>query len=117
MVGQSPWALRWLRCLVAIGLALWIHPALGATAESEEARIDNVKGTVVKVGSFGFGLVPDDDPGTRYAPTEPLADAFRSDGLRVRFSGELGDPSDTKGRRWGTPLNVTHIEVLDSSGS
>lgn len=107
------------RCLgwwLAIGLMLWAHPALDAMAESAADRIDNVTGTVVKVGSFGYGLVPDADPGTRYAPTEPLADSFQVDGLRVRFSGELGDPSDIQGRRWGTPLKVTHIEVLESSG-
>ena len=81
-------------------------------ASDGETVIENMAGTVTKVGNFGYGLIPDDDPGTRYAPTEPLAEDFQQDGLRVRFSGVLGDPSELRGRRWGTPLKVTHIELL-----
>lgn len=93
-----------------------------ALEDEESAEVlDRVTGQVVKVGNFGFGLVPDDAPGTRYAPVEPLAEDFQVDGLKVRFSGEVGDPDDIPGRgrggrRWGTPLTVTHIEKVDGDG-
>lgn len=103
-------ALLWLPCL---GIVAGDAPAHDADAEVLEL----VTGTVTKVGNFGYGLVPDAEPGTRYAPTEPLPESFQQDGLRVRFSGVVGDPDDVggRGRRWGTPLEVTHIELLDES--
>lgn len=88
---------------------------------TEDAALTDVEGTVTRVGNFGFGLVPDSEPGTRYAPTEPLDKEFQYDGLRVRFSGIVGDPDESGGRggwggrRWGTPLEVTHIEALAES--
>lgn len=96
------------------------EPAADENAEENETErevLELVPGTVTQVGNFGFGLVPDSDPGTRYAPTEPLPESFQSDGLRVRFSGVVGDPDEgggRGGRRWGTPLEVTHIEILDA---
>ena len=89
-----------------------------ATVEDEPVEIlTDVLGQVVKVGNIGFGLVPDDAPGTRYAPTEPLAEELQVDGLKVRFSGEVGDPDDIpgRGRRWGTPLKVTAIEKVEDA--
>lgn len=122
-----------LRSLLRTGLALaltflftlcLVSPASGLGAAGDdaagEAVLENVTGTVTKVGNFGFGLVPDDEPGTRYAPTEPLGEEFQHDGLRVRFSGVVGDPDESAGRggrRWGTPFEVTHIEALDEPDS
>lgn len=87
------------------------------TSEATEAEdvLKDVLGRVVKVGNIGFGLVPDDAPGTRYAPTEPLGQDFQIDGLQVRFSGEVGSSDDIpgRGRRWGTPLKVTHIAKVE----
>lgn len=70
-----------------------------------------ISGRIQQVGSFGFAIVPDDDPSTRYAPTAPLPDALQADGVRVRFCGHVGDPGE--GRRWGTPFEVTAIERLE----
>lgn len=98
-------------------------------ADDTTQVIENVRGTVKKVGNFGFGLVPDTDPGTRYAPVEPLPEEFRQDGLAVIFSGELGSPDEGlslpdegrgrgQGRRWGTPIRITRIEKApDAEGS
>jgi hypothetical protein len=73
--------------------------------------MEDVPGSVVQVGDFGFGLVPDSDPGTRYAPVKELPEEFCQDGLRVRFSGVLQE-SPRGVRLWGTPLKVTKIETL-----
>jgi hypothetical protein len=74
-------------------------------------RITEAAGAVVQVGSFGFGLVPDSDPGTRYAPTQELAEELRRDGLRVVFSGVV-EESPRGARLWGIPLRVTAIRRL-----
>ena len=76
------------------------------------AALKNVRGTVRSVNpeQGWYALVPDRDPGTRYAPETPLAEAFRKDGLRVVFSGKLKRLPDGE-RRWGTPLDVTRIEL------
>ena len=106
----------WAGCLVPTATGI---DEPGDVDADGDAVLENVTGTVTKVGNFGFGLVPDSDPGTRYAPTEPLDDEFQQDGLRVRFSGIVGDPDESAapggrgGRRWGTPFEVTHIEALD----
>lgn len=114
-----PVAFAVLPCLAALALSAFLglspSPAVAGGGEpgdekpAETTTLEDVEGTVVEVGSFGFGLVPDDDPGTRYAPTEPLPEEFRVDGLPVVFSGEPGDPSEIRGRRWGTPIRVTEI--------
>lgn len=78
-----------------------------------EEVIEDATGTMQKVGSFGYGIVPDGDDGSRYAPTEEVEESFRVDGLRVRFSGVVGDPSEGRGgRRWGTPIELTKLERL-----
>ena len=76
------------------------------------ASLKNVRGTVRTVNPEAgwYALVPDRDPGTRYAPEKPLPEAFRKDGLRVVFSGNLKRLPDGE-RRWGTPLDVTRIEL------
>ena len=109
-----------LKHLFWIGLALILVATWPVVAgeDGDSEILTEVNGQVVKVGNFGFGLVPDDEPGTRYAPVEPLAEEFQQDGLKVRFSGEVGSADDMParggrgGRRWGTPLTVTHIEKI-----
>jgi hypothetical protein len=76
-----------------------------ATASEEET------GTVRKVGDFGFGLVPDRDPGTRYAP-DNLPESFRKDGLRVAWIGKETEPPEGV-RMWGTPYHVEKIRLLE----
>jgi len=75
-------------------------------------RISEASGAVVQVGNFGFGLVPDADSGTRYAPTKTLSEDFQVDGLRVVFSGVV-EESPRGVRLWGTPLRVTAIRRVE----
>lgn len=71
------------------------------------AELREVSATVQQVGQFGWGLVPDAEPGTRYA-VEELPEELREDGLEVVFSGVLGEiPANV--RLWGTPLELTSI--------
>lgn len=58
-------------------------------------------------GGF-YGLVADDS--TRYNPTN-LEDAFKEDGLRVRFRGAREDVMTIQ--MWGTPLRITNMLRLD----
>lgn len=99
--------------VLAIGWAGCAAPTLSAAdllAAKPGDLIEDVEGTVTQVGEIGFGLVPDSEPGTRYAP-DALPEEFRQDGLRVTFSGIVGDPAE--GRRWGTPLQLRSIELLE----
>ena len=73
----------------------------------ETDRIPEQPGTIRKVSDFGFGIVPDSDPGTRYAP-DALPEGFREDGLLVTFSGRLTAPPEGV-RLWGTPLKLETI--------
>jgi len=57
-------------------------------------------------GGF-FGLVADD--GTKYDPGT-LPEAFRKDGLRVKFTARKTSAMTT--RMWGTTVEVDHIEAL-----
>ena len=88
--------------------AIWVLSSLAAPA----GHLKHVRGTVraVNAEQGWYALVPDRDPGTRYAPEPPLPEAFRKDGLRVVFSGKVGKVPEG-GRRWGTPLRVTRIEI------
>jgi hypothetical protein len=72
-----------------------------------EQRVPEQAGRVTRVGSFGYGIVPDADPGTRYAP-DSLPREFQQDGLRVLFAGVLSSPPPGV-RMWGTPLRLTSI--------
>jgi hypothetical protein len=56
---------------------------------------------------MGYGIVPDSDPGTRYAP-DHLPAEFEVDGLRVVFSGDVQTPPPGA-RVWGTSLRLTAI--------
>ena len=73
--------------------------------------LKNVRGTVRAVNPERgwYALVPDRDPGTRYAPEAPLPEAFQKDGLRVIFSGRVKKIPEG-GRHWGIPLDLTRIE-------
>ena len=103
---------------LALGLAAALALAGTARAGDDTPQagdvIENVPGFVQHVREDWYGLVPDSDPGTRYAP-DSLPEEFRVDGLRVRFSGIVGEiPPNI--RMWGTPLQLTHIERLEDSG-
>ena len=80
-------------------------PAQAAPASDEET------GTVRKVGDFGYGLVPDRDPGTRYAPSN-LPEAMKKDGLRVAWKGKETEPPEGV-RMWGTPYHIDSIRALE----
>ncbi len=106
-------SVHWAACwLLAWTVALcWLAPSAYA-----EEKVTEAVGTMQKVGDFGFGIVPDDDPGTRYAPTEEVMEAFQKDGLRVIFSGTVQGAEDGRsGRRWGTPIALTQLEALPDS--
>jgi hypothetical protein len=87
--------------LVAAGLT---------TGASQPQELTNVTGTIEAVNPRAgwFGIVPDGDRGTRYAP-DRLPEDFKKDGLRVVFSGRVG-PVDPNARTWGIPLTLTKIE-------
>lgn len=70
-------------------------------------------GTVKQVGNLGYGIVPDSDPGTRYAP-DRLPPEFEVDGLRVIFSGEETAPPEGA-RLWGTYFRLTAIRKASSA--
>jgi hypothetical protein len=61
-----------------------------------------------RVGTFGFAIVPDRDPGTRYVPERPFPPAFEVEGLRVLFSGEVA-PAPEGARTWGTPFRLATL--------
>jgi hypothetical protein len=78
-----------------------------ATTKTSDPAAKEQLGTIERVGTFGYGIVPDRDPGTRYAP-DRLAKEFEVDGLRVLFSGrEIPPPPGV--RQWGTPF---HLETI-----
>jgi hypothetical protein len=85
----------------------WTEIPKADSPPAGEASFTEQAGRVVKVGRFGYGIVPDADPGTRYAPEELPAE-LRVDGLRVLFAGVIVSPSAGV-RQWGTPLRLTSI--------
>ena len=83
------------------------RPAAPAPAVREEA------GTIRRVGSFGYAIVPDRDPGSRYVPDRPFPAELQVDGLRVLFSGtETAAPEGV--RLWGTPFRLATIRRAPS---
>lgn len=78
-------------------------------AQSQE--LTNVAGVIetVNARNGGYGIVPETDRGTRYAP-DRLPDEFKKDGLQVVFSGRVGQV-DPGVRTWGIPLTLTNIEI------
>lgn len=92
--------------LLALAAAATFLGCGGRTADVAAPGPEQV-GTVRRVGTFGFAIVPDRDPGTRYAP-DRLPAAFQVDGLRVAFRGtEASAPPGT--RLWGTPFRLSSI--------
>ena len=87
------------------------------TAPDEEAETPAPPGQVQGVGTItyfdlegGFyGLVADD--GARYDPMN-LDEAFKEDGLRVRFRARLRTGVMTI-RQWGKPVEVLEMARLD----
>jgi hypothetical protein len=85
--------------------------ALAFLAVAQARDVTDVHGAIVEVNQQNgwYGIVPDDDRGTRYAP-DRLPDAFKKDGVRVVFSGRVGTV-DPNVRTWGIPLTVTAISL------
>jgi hypothetical protein len=85
--------------------------ALGVMAPAQTGTVTDAHGAIVEVNQQNgwYGIVPDDDRGTRYAP-DRLPDEFKKDGVRVVFSGRVGT-IDPNVRTWGVPLTVTSIRV------
>jgi hypothetical protein len=81
-------------------------PAVSSPAPDEQT------GTIRRVGTLGFAIVPDRDPGTRYAPERPFPPEFQVDGLRVRFSGSVTD-SPNGVRQWATPFRLATLRRID----
>ena len=81
------------------------------TTTAQSGELVDARGTIEEVNARNgwYGIVPDGDRGTRYAP-DRLPEEFRKNGLRVIFSGRPGtvDPAD---RTWGTPLRLTAIRA------
>jgi hypothetical protein len=74
-----------------------------------EADIENHTGTIQRVGTFGYAIVDDATPDSRFAPSN-LPASFKRDGLRVLFSGKRGViPPNV--RMWGAPLELTSIQL------
>ena len=81
------------------------------TSLSAAEKLVDQQGTIQKIGSVGFVIVPDQKR-TRYAPSN-LAEDFQQNGQRVLFSGEVGKiPPNV--RLIGTPFKLTAIAKLDA---
>jgi hypothetical protein len=99
------------RALVLLALAAM--PLLsGCAARSAGAAAtpatDEQAGTIRRIGTQGFAIVPDRDPGTRYAPDRAFPREFQVDGMRVLFSGVVA-PSPEGVRQWGTPFRLATL--------
>jgi hypothetical protein len=95
-------ALAVLLALPFVAACAGRNPAATVPALAEQA------GTMRRVGNFGFAIVPDRDPGTRYAPDRPFPPEFQVDGLRVLFSGtETEAPEGV--RQWATPFRLATL--------
>lgn len=85
--------------------------ALAAALTAAQPReLVKVAGVIeaVNPGAGWYAIVPDGDRGTRYAP-DRLPDDFKQDGLRVIFSGRVGEIAPDA-RAWGIPLTLTAID-------
>ena len=95
---------RTVRLLALIG-------ALAAAPSAQPADLKDLAGVIVEVNAKNgwYGIVPDGDRGTRYAP-DRLPDKFKKDGVRLVFSGRVGR-IDPNVRTWGIPLTLTKIAL------
>lgn len=66
-------------------------------------RLVGVPGRVLRVNERWWALVPEGEPGTRYAPQPPLDAELQIDGLPVVFGGEVAAVPPGV-RMFGTPL-------------
>ena len=101
------------RRMIVLVAALAVAPFLASCAARGAAAAtapspDEQMGTIRRVGPFGFAIVPDRDPGTRYVPERRFPPAFEVDGLRVLFSGTQG-PAPEGTRTWGTPFRLSTL--------
>lgn len=94
---------------VVVALALASLSCAARPGGPAESRLPEQPGAIVRVGDFGYGIVPDSDPGTRYAP-DALPEEFRKDGLRVVFSGVPTSPAPNE-RTWGIPFRLAGIRL------
>ena len=105
---------RFTKISIAAALACAALSYGSAAALARGGRsVTNEKGSIraVSAEQGWYGIVPDSDEGTVYAP-EGLPEELKRDGLRVVFSGEVGEiPPNV--RMWGTPLKLTKIEALE----
>jgi len=91
-----------------------MSPLLNACASRSSAAaatppaLDEQAGTIRRVGTLGFAIVPDRDPGTRYAPDRAFPSEFQKDGLRVWFRGSVVE-SPAGVRQWGTPFRLATL--------
>jgi hypothetical protein len=94
-----------------LALALALIVPLAVLAPAQTGTVTDAHGAIVEVNPQNgwYGIVPDDDRGTRYAP-DRLPDEFKKDGVRVVFSGRVGT-IDPNVRTWGIPLTVTAIRL------
>jgi hypothetical protein len=82
-------------------------------AEDEERpeSLERETGSILHLSGDMWVIVPDSDAGSRYQP-RALPNEFKKDGLRVIFSGSVGEIPDNV-RLYGTPLELTSIELLE----
>lgn len=80
-------------------------------------HVVDATGTIVRLSSTAgwYVIVPDDDTSTRFAPAS-LPGRFKKDGLRVRFSGRVGEIAPDE-RLIGIPLEIEKIEAIECPGS
>lgn len=106
--------LRMLLVIAVVGALVGAGCRGMQEAEDESPPPEDVVedlGTVRHVeleGGF-YGIVADD--GTRYLP-DSLDEAYRQDGLRVRFRAEVREDVMTA-QMWGTPVAVIDIMRLE----
>jgi hypothetical protein len=80
--------------------------------QRREGNLVDEQGTVTQITNDMFGIVPDFDKGTRFLPSNLTAE-FKQDGLRVVFSGKVGEiPPNV--RLPGTPLTLSGIRRLEA---
>ena len=85
----------------------------GEKAMDKEENVVEGKGAITHVGQDWYGIAPDAETGTCYAPAK-LAEELKIDNLRVYFKGRVGEiPPNV--RMWGTPFVLIEIRKLDSS--
>jgi hypothetical protein len=95
---------------ISVSILAVVFASCSAPGSLDAAQeLTDVRGAIVVVNEQNgwYGIVPDDDRGTRYAP-DRLPDDFKKDGVRLIFSGRVG-PIDPNVRMWGTPLTLTSI--------